>query len=58
VVPGQDVRRGQVIAMSGSTGRSTAPHVHYEVHQGGTPINPYRFLSRVVSTEVVRDLPF
>jgi murein DD-endopeptidase MepM/ murein hydrolase activator NlpD len=58
VVPGQDVRRGQVLAMSGSTGRSTAPHLHYEVHQSGTPVNPYRFLSRVVSTEVVRDLPF
>jgi murein DD-endopeptidase MepM/ murein hydrolase activator NlpD len=58
VVPGQDVRRGQVLAMSGSTGRSTAPHLHYEVHQSGTPVNPYRFLSRVVSTEVIRDLPF
>jgi murein DD-endopeptidase MepM/ murein hydrolase activator NlpD len=57
-VPGQEVRKGQIIAMSGSTGRSTAPHVHYEVRQAGTPINPYRFLSRVVSSEVVRDLPF
>ena len=58
VIPGQDVRRGQVLALSGSSGRSTAPHLHYEVRQGGTPINPYRFLSRTVSTEVVRDLPF
>ena len=58
VVPGQDVRRGQIIALSGSSGRSTSPHVHYEVRQGGTPINPYRFLSRVASSEIVRDLPF
>jgi len=52
------VRRGQVIALSGSSGRSTSPHVHYEVRQGGTPINPYRFLARVASSEVARDLPF
>jgi murein DD-endopeptidase MepM/ murein hydrolase activator NlpD len=57
VVPGQEIRRGQIVALSGSTGKSTAPHLHYEVRMGGTPVNPYRFLSRTVSTEVVRDLP-
>lgn len=46
VVPGQEVRLGQVVALSGSTGRSTSPHLHYEVRIGGTPVNPYRFLGK------------
>lgn len=46
VVPGQDVRLGQVIALSGGTGRVTSPHLHYEVRIKGVPVNPYRFLSR------------
>jgi len=46
VLPGQDVRMGQVIALSGATGRVTSPHVHYEVRVGGTPVNPYRYLAK------------
>jgi murein DD-endopeptidase MepM/ murein hydrolase activator NlpD len=46
VVPGQDVRLGQVIALSGGTGRATSPHLHYEVRIAGTPVNPYRFLGK------------
>jgi murein DD-endopeptidase MepM/ murein hydrolase activator NlpD len=44
VKPGQAVKRGDVIAYSGSTGVSTGPHVHYEVWRNGQSINPAPFL--------------
>ncbi len=46
VVSGQSVRRGDVIGYVGSTGRSTSPHLHYEVLLNGQAINPLRFLTR------------
>lgn len=46
VVAGQEVRRGEVIALSGETGRATGPHMHYEVRLAGTPVNPYKYLGR------------
>lgn len=44
VTPGQEVRRGQVIGYVGVSGRSTGPHLHYEVRIHSTPVNPYRYL--------------
>ena len=46
VARGQTVRRGDLIGYVGSTGRSTSPHLHYEVLLNGQAINPLRFLTR------------
>jgi murein DD-endopeptidase MepM/ murein hydrolase activator NlpD len=44
VTPGQQVSRGQVIGYVGMTGRSTGPHLHYEVRIRNTPVNPHKYL--------------
>ena len=46
VVPGQEIRRGDIIALSGSSGRATGPHLHFEVRLQGTPVNPYPYLAK------------
>ena len=46
VEPGQRVKRGDQIGHAGSTGRSTGPHVHYEVRENDQPLNPMRFVGQ------------
>jgi murein DD-endopeptidase MepM/ murein hydrolase activator NlpD len=44
VTEGQRVLRGQIIGYVGNTGRSKAPHLHYEVHQNNKPVNPRNYI--------------
>ena len=44
VEPGQEIRRGEELGLVGSTGRSTGPHLHYEVRLGDLPVSPHHYL--------------
>lgn len=46
VKPGDIVKKGQVITLSGNTGRSTGPHVHFEVHKNGRVVDPSSYVHR------------
>jgi murein DD-endopeptidase MepM/ murein hydrolase activator NlpD len=48
---GQKVKRGEVIGWVGSTGASTGPHCHYEVHVNGTPVDPVYFFFNDLNAE-------
>jgi len=59
VMPGQLVRQGDIVGEVGMTGRTTGPHLHYEVRVGAAPVNPYRFLNKPIAVEAAaRDFPF
>jgi murein DD-endopeptidase MepM/ murein hydrolase activator NlpD len=49
VKPGQQVTRGEVIARVGSTGLSKSPHLHYEVHVNGRPVDPINYYASDLS---------
>jgi len=46
VKTGQHVNRGETVGLVGSSGRSTGPHLHYEVHLNGVAVNPIRYVLR------------
>lgn len=52
VTDGQTVHRGDVIGYVGMSGRSTGPHVHYEVWVHNTPVNPYPYLKMVFAHSI------
>ena len=49
VTAGQFIHRGDTIGYVGSSGRSTGPHLHYEVRINDTPVNPYKYLRVMVA---------
>ena len=49
VKPGQKVTRGEIIGNVGSSGLSTAPHLHYEVHKNGKAVNPINYFFNELS---------
>lgn len=59
IIPGEEVRQGEVIGYVGSSGRTTGVHLHYEVRFNGTPRNPSRFLAQhLARTGTKREFPF
>jgi len=58
VIAGQEVHRGDIVGLSGASGRATSPHLHYEVRLSGSPVNPYPYLKAALSQTARRDFPF
>ncbi|HXO04670.1 MAG TPA: M23 family metallopeptidase [Candidatus Sulfotelmatobacter sp.] len=52
---GMHVKRGDVIGYEGASGRSTGPHLHYEVRIYNTPVNPWRYLSTATTSGASAD---
>ena len=57
VETGEAISRGQIIGYVGQSGRSTGPHLHYEVHVHGTPVNPYRYMRITVGQMAFVEMP-
>ena len=53
---GQNVKRGDLIGISGSTGISSGPHLHYQIEQFGTHKNPVNFFNNDVSAEEYNEM--
>jgi murein DD-endopeptidase MepM/ murein hydrolase activator NlpD len=49
-IPGERIKRGTVVGYTGISGRSTGPHVHYEVRVNNAPVNPWRYMKAATPT--------
>ncbi len=56
VRPGQKVKRGQIIGYVGNTGKSTAPHCHYEVHINGKKVDPVNYFYMDLNPEEYEEI--
>ncbi len=59
VIPGQEIRQGEILGYSGATGRATSAHLHFEVRRHGNPVDPYPYLAKSARVNPAPpDLPF
>jgi len=52
---GDEVNLGEIIGLSGKTGRASGPHLHFEIRRGSDPLDPLLFLPRVASTKSIEN---